>query len=263
MPLEDATADATADTAADATDDATTVDDARGHTDVTTLRLALFDLDHTLLPIDSDFEWGNFLAQKGIVDAEWFRRRNEEFYEQYKAGTLDMRAFLEFGLAPLAENDRAMLERLHAEFMRAVVEPRITPRALALVESHRSAGELCAIVTATNAFVTAPIARRFGVAHLIATIPAQEDGRFTGGVRGQPCFKEGKLLRVTSWLESLGLAWQSFASSTFYSDSRNDIALLEHVTAPVATNPDPTLAAHATARGWRHLSLFDDQKTNQ
>lgn len=229
----------------------------------TSLRLALFDLDHTLLPIDSDFEWGNFLAQKGIVDVEWFRRRNEEFYEQYKAGTLDMRAFLEFGLAPLAGNDRATLARLHAEFMRIVVEPQVTARALALVDAHRAAGDLCAIVTATNAFVTAPIARRFGVEHLIATIPAQEDERFTGGVRGEPCFKEGKLARVTSWLESLGLAWQSFACSTFYSDSRNDIALLEHVTVPVATNPDATLAAHARARGWRHLSLFDDQKTHQ
>ena len=244
-------------------EDADPVGDVTVHTHLTPLRLALFDLDHTLLPIDSDFEWGNFLAQKGIVDAEWFRRRNEEFYEQYKAGTLDMRAFLEFGLAPLAQNDRAALARLHAEFMRDVVEPQVTARALDLVDSHRSAGELCAIVTATNAFVTAPIARRFGVEHLIATIPAQEDGRFTGGVRGEPCFREGKLERVTSWLESLGLAWQSFASSTFYSDSRNDIALLEHVTVPVATNPDATLAAHARARGWRHLSLFDDQKTHQ
>ncbi len=239
------------------------LDDASaGTTNSKTLRLALFDLDHTLLPIDSDFEWGNFLAQKGIVDGEWFRRRNEEFYEQYKAGTLDMHAFLEFGLAPLAENDRAALERLHVEFMRDVVEPRVAPRALALVDWHRQSGDLCAVVTATNAFVTAPIARRFGVEHLIATIPAQQDGRFTGGVRGEPCFKEGKLARVTNWLESLGLAWQSFASSTFYSDSRNDLALLEHVTVPVATNPDATLAAHAAARGWRHLSLFDDQKTH-
>ena len=254
MPREDAI-----ETAAES---AAPPNQARVHAHMTDRRLALFDLDHTLLPIDSDFEWGNFLAQKGIVDAEWFRRRNQEFYEQYKAGTLDMRAFLEFGLAPLARNDRATLDRLHDEFMRDVVEPQVTPRALALVDSHRRAGDVCAIVTATNAFVTAPIARRFGVEHLIATVPAQQDGRFTGGVRGEPCFREGKLLRVTSWLESLGLAWQSFASSTFYSDSRNDIALLEHVTVPVATNPDSTLAAHASARGWRHLSLFDDQKTH-
>ena len=225
--------------------------------------LALFDLDHTLLPIDSDFEWGSFLARKGVVDAAWFARRNEEFYEQYKAGTLDMTAFLEFGLAPLAAHDRATLDDWHAEFMRDVIEPVIDARALALVAGHREAGDLCAIVTATNAFVTAPIVRRFGVEHLVATIPAQVDGRFTGGVRGEPCFREGKVARVTAWLESLGASWQSFPSSTFYSDSRNDIALLEHVTVPVATNSDPTLHAHALARGWRLLSLFDDPQTDQ
>ncbi len=226
-------------------------------------RLALFDLDHTLMPIDSDFEWGSFLARKGAVDAAWFARRNEDFYEQYKAGTLDMVAFLAFGLAPLAAHDRATLDRWHAEFMRDVIEPQIRPRALALVDSHRRAGDVCAIVTATNAFVTAPIARRLGVAHLIATIPAQEGGRFTGGVRGEPCFREGKVARVGAWLESMGAAWEGFTSSTFYSDSRNDIALLEHVTVPVATNPDDTLRAHATARGWRQLQLFDDPETNQ
>jgi len=226
-------------------------------------RLALFDLDHTLLPIDSDFEWGRFLARKGVVDAAWFERRNAEFYAQYKAGTLDMLAFLEFGLAPLAAHDRVTLDAWHAEFMREVVEPHVLPPALALVAGHRQAGDLCAVVTATNAFVTAPIARRFGIDHLIATIPAQADGRFTGGVRGEPCFREGKLTRATAWLESLGASWAGFASSTFYSDSRNDIALLEHVTIPVATNPDDTLRAHAAARGWRHLALFDDPQTVQ
>ncbi len=226
-------------------------------------RLALFDLDHTLLPIDSDFEWGSFLARKGVVDAAWFARRNEEFYAQYKAGTLDMVAFLEFGLAPLAAHDRATLDGLHAEFMRDVVAPNVRPEARALVARHRDAGDLCAIVTATNAFVTAPIARRFGIEHLIATIPEQVDGRFTGGVRGEPCFRDGKVARVTAWLESLGAAWQGFASSTFYSDSRNDIALLERVAIPVAPNPDATLSAHAAARGWRHLSLFDDPQTLQ
>lgn len=227
------------------------------------LRLALFDLDHTLLPIDSDFEWGSFLARKGVVDAAWFARRNEEFYEQYKAGTLDMVAFLAFGLAPLAAHDRATLDAWHAEYMRDVIAPQIRSSALHLVAGHLDAGDLCAVVTATNAFVTAPIARRFGVEHLIATIPAQQDGRFTGGIRGQPCFREGKVTRTTDWLESLGYAWQGFASTTFYSDSRNDLALLEHVTVPVATNADPTLAAHAAARGWRHLSLFDDPETAQ
>ncbi len=218
--------------------------------------LALFDLDHTLLPVDSDFEWGHFLAEKGVVDAAWFARRNEEFYEQYKAGTLDMDAFLAFSLAPLAAHDRATLDGWHRTFMRDVIEPHVDRRALDLVASHRDAGDVCAVVTATNAFVTAPIARRLGVDHLIATIPEQVDGRFTGGVRGLPCFREGKVTRATDWLESLGASWDGFARSTFYSDSRNDIALLEHVTDPVATNADATLAAHATARGWRHLSLF-------
>ncbi len=224
-------------------------------------RLALFDLDYTLLPVDSDFEWGRFLGAKGVVDAAWFTRRNAEFFEQYKAGTLDMTAFLAFALAPLATQDRATLDRWHAQYMRDVIEPSIRPSALALVRAHRDAGDLCAVVTATNAFVTAPIARRFGVDHLVATIPAQVDGRFTGEVRGQPCYREGKVARVTDWLESLGASWDSFASSTFYSDSRNDLALLEHVTDPVATNPDDTLRAHAAARGWRHLMLFDDPQT--
>ena len=220
-------------------------------------RLALFDLDHTLLPIDSDFEWGDFLARRGIVDAAWFKRRNEEFFAQYQAGTIDMRAFLEFGLAPLAAHERATLDALHADFMREVVMPQIRPAALSLVATHRDAGDLCAIVTATNTFVTGPIARCFGIEHLIGTIAAQVDGRFTGAVRGEPCFREGKATRVTAWIESLGLAWSSFSSTTFYSDSRNDVALLERVAVPVATNPDATLAATAAARGWRILELFE------
>lgn len=232
-------------------------------TPTTGRRLALFDLDHTLLPIDSDFEWGSFLARKGVVDGAWFARRNAEFYEQYQAGTLDMTAFLEFGLAPLAAHPRATLDGWHAEYMRDVIEPQVRPAAFDLVRRHRDAGDLCAIVTATNAFVTAPIAWRFGVEHLIATVPAQEGGRFTGGVRGEPCFRKGKVSRVTAWLESSAQTWDGFASSTFYSDSRNDIALLEHVTDPVATNPDPTLRAHAAARGWRHLVLFDDPQPDQ
>lgn len=223
------------------------------------LKLALFDLDHTLLPIDSDFEWGDFLARRGVVDAAWFKRRNEEFFAQYQAGTLDMHAFLEFGLAPLAAHDRATLEALHADYMRETIVPQIQSAARNLVALHRDAGDLCAIVTATNSFVTGPIARCFGVEHLVATVAAQVDGRFTGAVRGEPCFREGKVARVTAWLESLGLTWESFASSTFYSDSRNDVALLERVTLPVATNPDASLAATAAARGWRVLQLFDTE----
>jgi HAD superfamily hydrolase (TIGR01490 family) len=221
-------------------------------------RLALFDLDHTLLPIDSDYTWGTFLVQKGVVDGAWYERRNAEFYEAYKAGTLDIGAFLEFALEPLTRHDRATLDDWHREYMRDFIEPHIHESALALVARHLDAGDVCAIVTATNAYVTAPIARRFGVPHLIATVPAQTDGRFDGHVRGTPCFREGKVARATDWLESFGASWDTFASSTFYSDSRNDIALLEHVTDPVATNPDETLRAHAETRGWRCLSLFDE-----
>ena len=225
--------------------------------------LALFDLDYTLLPVDSDFEWGDFLARKGIVDEKWFRRRNEEFFAQYKAGTIDMREFLAFEAEWLTGDwdetvhDRATLETLRDEYVRTTIEPRVRPEAVALVDEHRAAGALCAVVSATNAFVVAPIARRFGIEHVLATVPEQDDaGRFTGGFCGEPCFREGKLARVTEWLASMGDAWSSFASSTFYSDSRNDIALREHVTVPVATNADDALAAHAAARGWRTLSLF-------
>lgn len=221
--------------------------------------LTLFDLDNTLLPIDSDHQWGEFLARRGIVDSAWYQRRNEEFFAQYKAGTLNMDEFLAFVLAPLAQTDRKLLDAIHADFMREVITPQIKPSAQALVEQHRQAGDLCAVVTATNAFVTEPIVRVFGIQHLIATVPAQENGRFTGAVRGLPCFQAGKVARVEQWLESMGLHWNSFKQSTFYSDSKNDLALLEHVHHPVAVNPDSTLHALAEQRGWRILHLFQDQ----
>lgn len=233
--------------------------------DVTTppsLRLALFDLDYTLLPVDSDFEWGEFLVRQGEVDGATYRRRNDEYFAQYKAGTLDIREFLEFSLAPLARLERSVLDALHREFMTSVIAPRLTPGARALVEQHRVQGDLCVVVTATNAFVTGPITRAFGIEHLIATVPEQIDGRFTGRVRGEPSFREGKVARVEAWLESLGLHWSSFATSTFYSDSHNDLALLERVSDPVATNADATLSALARQRGWRTLQLFNDQETH-
>lgn len=224
------------------------------------MNLALFDLDHTLLPTDSDREWGRFLVRLGVVDGESYLRRNEEFYGQYTAGTLDIHAFLQFALAPLAANPRDRLDTWRQQFMREVIDPVITPQARALVYKHLDAGDLCAIVTATNSFVTAPIAAAFGVKHLIATEPATADGMpasaFTGGVEGIPSFREGKTTRVQAWLKSMGANWSDFATSTFYSDSANDLPLLEKVTDPIATNPDDRLRHHAAAAGWRIMDLF-------
>ena len=217
--------------------------------------LVLFDLDNTLLAGDSDFEWAQFLIQRGVLDAALHAEANEVFYAQYKAGTLDIHAFLDFQLQPLARHTRAELERWHADFMASHINPMILPVALALVRAHQAQGAVTAIVTATNSFVTGPIARAFGIAHLIATIPATEDGEFTGKPRGLPSFREGKITRVEGWLESLGLHWESFAASYFYSDSLNDLPLLSRVTHPVAVDPDDTLRAHALEAGWPVLSL--------
>jgi HAD superfamily hydrolase (TIGR01490 family) len=219
------------------------------------MNLALFDLDNTLLAGDSDFEWAQFLIGKGVLDREVHEARNIEFYEQYKAGTLDIHAFLDFQLAPLARHPRAELDAWHREFIATRIRPQIGAAARALVEKHRAAGDLLAIVTATNSFVTGPIAREFGIPHLIATIPAQENGRFTGQARGMPSFREGKIARVNAWLESLGLWLGSFEQSWFYSDSHNDLPLLEQVTNPVAVDADATLAQAAAQRGWPHISL--------
>ena len=219
------------------------------------MNLALFDLDNTLLNGDSDFEWAQFLIGKGVLDREIHEARNLEFYEHYKAGTLDIHAFLEFQLAPLARHARAELDAWHAEFMHSRIRPLIAPAARALVGQHAAAGDLLAIVTATNSFVTGPIAREFGIAHLIATVPAQEDGRFTGGPRGLPAFREGKITRVEGWLESLGTWLGAFEQSWFYSDSHNDLPLLEKVTHPVAVDADEPLTRVANERDWLRISL--------
>ena len=219
------------------------------------MNLALFDLDNTLLAGDSDFEWAQFLITKGVLDREVHEATNIAFYEDYKAGTLDIHAFLDFQLAPLARHARAELDAWHREFMTARIAPIMTPAARILVQHHLAAGDICAIVTATNSFVTGPICQAFGIPHLIATIPAQENGRFTGKPRGTPSFKEGKIERVESWLESLGLWWGAFAESHFYSDSLNDLPLLKKVSHPVAVDPDDTLRAAATQAGWPILSL--------
>jgi HAD superfamily hydrolase (TIGR01490 family) len=217
--------------------------------------LCLFDLDHTLLAGDSDYEWGQFLVDRGVLPRQAYEAQNAAFFEQYKAGTLDIHEYLGFALRPLAAHAPEDLARWHDEFMRSRVLPMITPRARALVRKHLEAGELCAVVTATNSFVTAPIAREFGIAHLIATEPESANGRFTGRVAGTPCFREGKIRRVEEWLAGFGQRLADCAASTFYSDSHNDLPLLERVRRPVAVDPDPQLAAEAARRGWPVISL--------
>jgi HAD superfamily hydrolase (TIGR01490 family) len=219
------------------------------------MRLALFDLDNTLLAGDSDYEWGQFLVDHGLIERERYEAQNQAYYEQYVAGALDIHEYLAFALGPLAAHAPEDLARWRAEFMRLRIAPMITPAARALVERHRDAGELCAIITATNSFVTSPIARAFGIDHLIATEPEMRDGRFTGRVAGAPCFREGKLVRLAQWLSQLGHRLDQFEESTFYSDSHNDLPLLERVTRPVAVDPDEALATLARRRGWAVMSL--------
>ena len=217
------------------------------------MNLALFDLDNTLLAGDSDFEWAQFLIEQGVLDREVYEARNNEFFDQYKAGTLDIYEFLDFQLKPLSRHPRTQLDAWHREFMQVKILPMVRDSARALVERHR--GDICAVVTATNSFVTAPIAREFGVGHLIATEPESRDGRFTGRVAGTPCFREGKLVRLEQWLAQLGRRLAEFEESVFYSDSHNDLPLLERVTRPVAVDPDEALAAVAARRGWAVMSL--------
>jgi HAD superfamily hydrolase (TIGR01490 family) len=217
------------------------------------MNLALFDLDNTLLAGDSDFEWAQFLIDRGVLDREVYEARNQAFYDQYKAGTLDIREFLDFQLKPLSRHSRAVLDAWHSEYMTERILPMIRDSARALVDKHH--GEVRVIITATNSFVTAPIARAFGIEHLIATEPEMRNGAFTGGVSGTPCFREGKVERLEEWLAERGETIKSVLKSTFYSDSHNDLPLLEQVGHPVAVDPDATLRAHAVARGWPVVSL--------
>jgi HAD superfamily hydrolase (TIGR01490 family) len=219
------------------------------------MRLALFDLDNTLIAGDSDFEWAQFLIEQGVLDREVYEARNVEFYQQYKRGTLDIHEFLDFQLKPLSRHPRSQLDAWHLEFMRHRIRPILLPRARELVARHQGQGDLCAIITATNSFVTAPIAREFGVAHLLATEPDQAGGEFTGAVAGIPCFREGKVLRLEEWLAGRALSLGAFAESSFYSDSLNDLPLLSRVSRPVAVDPDDILRAHAGRHGWPVISL--------
>ena len=202
------------------------------------MSLAIFDLDNTLLNGDSDHAWGEFLCEKGIVDADEYSRANDYFYEQYKNGGLDIFEFLSFALKPLAEIEPEELNKLHQQFMQEKIEPIILPKAEELLAKHKEQGDFLLIITATNHFVTGPIAKRLGVDEIIATDPEQIDGRYTGKVAGTPCFQDGKVTRLNNWLEKQG---HSLEESYFYSDSHNDLPLLERVTYPVAVNPDDIL----------------------
>jgi len=222
------------------------------------VNLTLFDLDGTLLPIDSDHAFGEFLVRRGWADASAYRARNDQFFEQYQAGRLDIAAYIDFATAPWRDRSGADLAALSEDFVREVARPALRPAALDLVRRHQEAGDLVAIVTATNEFITRPIADLFEVPALIATELARDTaGRVTGGIRGVPSFREGKIARVDHWLAGLGRGLQDFEVSSFFSDSTNDLPLLERVNRPVATNPSPSLAQIAQQRGWAVLRLFE------
>jgi HAD superfamily hydrolase (TIGR01490 family) len=216
------------------------------------VRLAIFDLDNTLLNGDSDHAWGEFLCRRGIVDEAEYRAANDRFYQQYQQGTLDIHEFLNFALRPLANHTDEQLAAWHAEFMHSCIEPMMLPQAQALLEEHRARGDYLLIITATNSFVTAPIAERLGVDALLATEPERIGDRFTGRVAGTPCFQGGKVKRLEAWLGETGY---SLEGSSFYSDSHNDLPLLEQVDHPVAVNPDSALERVARERNWPILDL--------
>ncbi len=219
--------------------------------------LALFDLDHTLIPIDSDYEWGQFLVRIGAVDAEEFSRRNAEFYAQYQAGTLDPVEYLEFALGTLAAFEGKQLEQWHQQFMQEVIAPALLPAAYDLLKKHQADNDLIAIITATNRFVTAPIAKALGVTHLLAAEPEIDaNGQLTGKLIGVPSSGAGKITHLQDWLAQQGKRLDEFEKTYFYSDSQNDIPLLSLVSHPVATNPNALLQAHADQHGWQTLHLF-------
>ena len=220
--------------------------------------LCLFDLDDTLLPLDSDHAWGEFVIRLGWVDEAAFRRRNDAFFAQYQAGRLDVRAYIEFATEPLRRHTLAQARAAHETFMREVIVPAMRPPALELVREHQARGDLIALVTATNDFITAPIAAAFGIAHLIAVrLERGAGGTITGRISGTPSYREGKVARVLEWLRGIGQDMSDFSRISVYSDSANDLPLLERATNAVATNPTPALEAIARERGWRILRLFE------
>jgi HAD superfamily hydrolase (TIGR01490 family) len=225
---------------------------ARAQRENPEVSLAIFDLDNTLLDGDSDYAWGQYLVDKHIVDGKTYRQENERYYAAYRDGTLDIYAFLAFSLHPLASHPRAQLEKWRADFMQTRILPMIPEASRRLVAQHRDAGDTLLIITATNRFVTEPIALEFGIPHLLATDPEMRDGEYTGGVSGVPCFREGKVERLQAWLEQHG---QTLENACFYSDSHNDLPLLNLVDRPVAVNPDEELARVASDNQWPVLNL--------
>lgn len=220
------------------------------------MKLALFDLDHTLLPIDSDYSWGEFTTKIGWTDPAVFKARNDEFFAQYKAGTLDIHDYVRFAIEAVRLQGPEKAGEAHARFMAEVIQPALREEARALVRGHREAGDEVVIITATNEFVTRPIAAALGVDELIAVdLEKGADGWYTGAIRGVPSARDGKVVRMEQWLSARGLGWKD-VESTFYSDSTNDLPLLERVDHPVATNPDARLREIARERGWRILDLF-------
>ncbi|MDX9873275.1 MAG: HAD family hydrolase [Spongiibacteraceae bacterium] len=218
------------------------------------MRLAIFDLDNTLLNGDSDHAWGQFLVDKGVVDADVYREANDRFYHLYQRGELDIHAYLAFALEPLTQHPMEQLMQWHNEFMREVIAPMRLAKADALLAQHREQGDFLLIITATNDFVTRPIAESLGVDELLATTCELRNGSYTGRIVGTATFREGKVTRLQEWLQERGF---SLEGSYFYSDSQNDLPLLEMVDHPVAVDPDPTLRALAEERGWPVISLRD------
>ena len=219
------------------------------------MNLALFDLDNTLLAGDSDYNWSLFLIREGLLDAKTHHDRNEQFYADYKNGSLDIVEFLKFQLIPLSQHKKSFLDELHLKYMQEVIRPMMTHKAQALVDSHKAAGDLCVVITATNSFVTKPIATAYGIEHLIGSDPEMLNGQYTGGVTGVPSFQAGKVTRINQWLAERGKKLNDFEISYFYSDSHNDLPLMQLVTNPVAVNADDILKAYAEKHGWSHISL--------
>ena len=219
------------------------------------MNLALFDLDNTILAGDSDYNWSRFLIQEGYLDGEVHAEKNEKFYADYKAGILDIYAFVEFQFRPLARNPRSVLNQLLKKYVEEVIKPMITKKAYALVRKHHEEGDLLIVITATNSFITKPIAALFGIENLIGTDPEEKEGEFTGKVSGLPSFKEGKVTRLEAWLKNKNLSLLDFKKSYFYSDSHNDLPLMQKVTHPIAVDADDILTEYAKSKGWPLISL--------